>query len=347
MIHPPTDRVQDAADRLRHRQARQHALRDRVTRLLPDHRVPRGRALPDRQPADLGDGQPDRVDARRANALAGVVDEALVRGVGRVDAVASLPGRARPFGRLDDRLVARTIALGRGALPCSGRDNLETLRLGVLGIGLAPVPEGVPAWVDLLTGLVPHRDDRVGVDVPIALLVGMDAKHEAVVGEAVVQEGARSIGQGRHIRAGFGRDDQVHGVARGLRAERRPPLARRDPGLGHVRDPGTPIVGRRPRLDQPIQPVSDAVTPVVRGARHDAHGVDRIAGRALDPGLHGRLRAWIEPPLGKAGILVADALLAHPEALPSRPRHGDHEPGLELARGERVDPCGVAVTGEA
>lgn len=89
----------------------------------------------------------------------------------------------------------------------------------MLCIGFPPLPKRIPAGMDFLAGLVLHRDDRVGMDMPIGLLVGVDAEHELVVREAVVEERPSGIRESRYVGPSLGRDDDVHGVARGLRSQ--------------------------------------------------------------------------------------------------------------------------------
>ena len=192
------------------------------------------------------------------------------------------------IGGVDDRLVLGAIALRRGALRGRGRDDFESLRLGVLGKGLAPVPKILRPGMNFHALGVADSDDHMGVDMASVSLVGVHAEHEFVLGELLMDEAAHGGSESVDVDAGLGGDDEVHRVARLERAQIPPPGARLGLDGARVVEEGAAIRNRRAALLEPRQAIDDARWSIAgrAGLEHDPMLTD--AGRFLDAGLHSR-----------------------------------------------------------
>ena len=107
---------------------------------------------------------------------------------------------------------------------------MRPLRLGVLGEGLAPVSKILRPGMNFHALGVAHGDDHMGVNMPGVGLVGMDAEHEFVLGELLVNEASHGVSESLDVDAGLGGNDQVHRVARREGSQIPPPGARTRPG---------------------------------------------------------------------------------------------------------------------
>lgn len=74
---------------------------------------------------------------------------------------------------VDDRLALRAIGLRRRPLPRRRRNDPQPLILGLLGVDLAPLADGLGAGMQLLAGLALQRDDGADVDIAGCLPVDM------------------------------------------------------------------------------------------------------------------------------------------------------------------------------
>ena len=139
----------------------------------------------------------------------------------------------------------------------------------------------------------------------------------------------------------------MHRVAHRLRPQRRPPLARGDPGIGDVGDGLALVVDGRSVVEELVKAVGDAIAAVVGHPRGHAKRLRVDAGRGVDAVLDLPFRGHVEAFPGEAVLLVAHAFLADAKPLFRRSRQRDDQARLELARRRGVEPVCVAVPDKA
>ena len=138
-------RLQDRVDQGGDRHSLRHRLGDFSMGILRRKRAPGLCAFMRNLAFESRSWRPDRICAGCLNPLARIGDD--MRVLFGVVAIKIGPMRARPVGSIDNRLVARSVALRRGALGGVRGDDLQTVGPGLLRIGAPPFCEILTARV--------------------------------------------------------------------------------------------------------------------------------------------------------------------------------------------------------